>query len=352
MGEFLPETKVIIDWVQAFFVTVFCIAAVGFAQKWVSKLAKNKHGLAAFLPYFAMLALAGVAVVAIVLALPIGEAGHNQVFTLLQYVIAAIFALSGATVVSNLMAGFMLRGWNNFRPGNFIRVNEHFGRVTETGMLHTEIQTEERCLTTIPNLCIVQNASTVIPDSGTVISASVSLGYDVPRAKIEQALLRGASKAGLREPWVSILELGDYSVVYRLAGLLDDVKYMISSRSKLLGCMLDALHHHDIEIVSPAFENQRNIDNDQLFIPVKTRAPQAPASSAPEDKVFDKAEKAAQKEDLAKQRAEVVDQLEALEKELKENPDETKQAQLDALQEESERLAQLIAAHQEELDAE
>ena len=30
-----------------------------------------------------------------------------------------------------------------FHPGDFIRIGEQFGRVTEKGLLHTEIQSEE-----------------------------------------------------------------------------------------------------------------------------------------------------------------------------------------------------------------
>ena len=90
------------------------------------------------------------------------------------------------------MAGFMLRGVNNFKLGDFLRVGEQFGRVTERGFFHTEIQTENRDLTTLPNIYLVSQPVTVVRSSGTVISAEVSLGYDVPVESTKRLLAQAA----------------------------------------------------------------------------------------------------------------------------------------------------------------
>ena len=50
---------------------------------------------------------------------------------------------AGKQFIGNVMAGLMLRAVRNFRTGDFVRVEKHFGRVTERGLLHTEIQTED-----------------------------------------------------------------------------------------------------------------------------------------------------------------------------------------------------------------
>lgn len=92
---------------------------------------------------------------------------------------------------------------------------EHFGRVSKRGLFHTEIQTEDRDLITLPNLYLVSHPVTTVRNSGTIISSTVSLGYDVPRGRIEASLLRAAQNAGLQDPFVRIFELGDFSVSYR-----------------------------------------------------------------------------------------------------------------------------------------
>ena len=50
-------------------------------------------------------------------------------------------------------------------------VEGHRGRVSELGLLRTEIQTERRNLTTFPNLYLVTNPVTVVRSSGTFISS-------------------------------------------------------------------------------------------------------------------------------------------------------------------------------------
>ena len=131
------------------------------------------------------------------------------------------------------MAGMMLRAVRSFRPGDFIRVGDYFRRVSEQGLFHVEIQTEDRDLTTMPNLYLVTNPFKVIRSSGTIISAEVSLGYDIPRTKIESLLIEAALAVQLEEPFVLVTELGDFAVTYRISGLFPKVKHILSTRSAL-----------------------------------------------------------------------------------------------------------------------
>ena len=171
-----------------------------------------------------MLGLTAIAGLAILLVLPISSDTRGQLLSFFGILITASIALSSTTFLGNALAGFMLRVVKNFRVGDFIRAGEHFGRVSERGLLHMEIQTEDRELTTIPNLFLVSNPVTTLRSSGTVISATVTLGYDLPRRKVRETLLDAAKKAGLSDTFVQILELGDFSVEYRVAGILKEVE--------------------------------------------------------------------------------------------------------------------------------
>ncbi|MCP5527983.1 MAG: mechanosensitive ion channel [Verrucomicrobiales bacterium] len=246
-----------------------------------------------------MLALTAIIVIVVVLSLPLTESLRGQVLTLLGILLSASIALASTTLVANGMAGLMIRGIRSFRIGDFITTGDHFGRVTEIGLFHTEIQTEDRDLTTLPNLYLVANPVKTILRSGTIVSATVSLGYDVPRGRIEAALLEAAEACRLKEAFVQIRELGDFSVTYRIAGFLAEVKTLLTVRSALRAAIMDALHARRIEIVSPRFQNTRTLTNDQVFIPP---ASDPPASETPsptaETIVFDKAEAAASIESL------------------------------------------------------
>jgi small conductance mechanosensitive channel len=263
-----------------------------------------------------MASLTGILVIVVVLQLPIGDAPRGQLMSLLGILVTAAIALSSTTLLGNAMAGLMLRSIRNFKPGDFIVVDGHRGRVSALGLLRTEIQTERRNLTTLPNLYLVNNPVTVVRPSGTFIAATVSLGYDVPREKIEACLIEAAETAGLTDPFVFVLELGDFSIIYQAAGFLEDVKYLISAESELRECMLDALHRTGIEIVSPTFMNQRQVGTEQRFIPeVQAPQPKQPAAneSRPEERMFDKAELAgteAKAEEKLKSVAAEIEQLE------------------------------------------
>jgi len=264
-----------------------------------------------------VLTLAGL--LAIVLVLPIRDATRGQLLTLAGILLSAAIALSSTTFIGNAMAGVMLRAVRNFRTGDFIRVGDIFGRVSERGLFHTEIQTEDRDLTTLPNLFLISQPVTVMRSSGTVLSATVSLGYDVPRSKIEPLLLRAGEAAGLKEPFVQVLELGDFSVCYRLAGLLTEVKQVLSARSGLRRAMLDQLHRGGVEIVSPNFMNTRAVPESRTFIPREDRAaaPESPPSdSSPEALVFDKAEQAESREKNQKDHEALTAEIEELGKQI------------------------------------
>jgi hypothetical protein len=264
---------------------------------------------------------------------------------LIGLALTAVIALASTTFVSNAMAGLMLRSLRNFAPGDFIEVEDRFGRVTERGLFHTEIQGEDRSLTTIPNFMLATKPTTVIRASGTILSVEVSLGYDAARADVEEALLAGAEAAGLEEPFVQVMALGNFSVTYRAAGVLSDVKYLVSARSKLRACVMDALHEAGIEIVSPTFMNQRRI-GEAAVMPsrnggVVTADGRGAEDGAPERLMFDKADEAAALEDLERE-------LEGLRREMKEGEGDD----LDSKRERAERLEKLVARRREKREKE
>ncbi|MCP5059888.1 MAG: mechanosensitive ion channel [bacterium] len=262
--------------------------------------------------------LLGIAVVLVVavLSAPVEAETRGQLLSLLGLTLTAIFTLSSTTFVANAMAGLMLRAVASFRPGDFIRVGGQFGRVTEVGLFHTELQTRDRDLATLPNLHLVNQPVTVVSSSGTIVSADVSLGFDISHDRVESLLCQAAQSAGLDEPFVHVIELGDFSVHYRVAGFLEDTRTLLTTRSDLREQMLDSLHRADIEIVSPTFMNQRVLPTEQRFIPNEKPKPRAADPRAPEDRIFDKAEEAGRQEDLREELEEIEAEIRQLEEQL------------------------------------
>jgi small-conductance mechanosensitive channel len=249
-------------------------------------------------PQVTMLVLGFLGAMIVLIATPLESTTRGQLLSFFGIVFSAAIALSSTTLLGNALAGAMLRSVKNFRTGDFVQVGDVFGRVSERGLVHTEVQTADRDLVTLPHLYLVTHPVKVVRSSGTIVSATVSLGYDIPHTRIEALLLQAARETELEEPFVQIIDLQDHAVVYRVAGLLRDVVQLISKRSRLRAKMLDCLHEGGIEIVSPGFTNMRHYDG-RAFVPPKVVSPAvAETESRPEEVVFDKADEAATLESL------------------------------------------------------
>jgi len=280
----------------------------------------------------AVLVLTIIGILVILLLLPVGAEHRGQLVTVLGLVLTAVIAIASTTFVANAMGGLMLRTVRAFRPGDFVQVGEHFGRVTERGLFHTEIQTEDRDLTTLPNLYLVSNPVKVVRHSGTIVSATISLGYDLPQQKIRLLLIEAAQQADLQDPFVQILDLGDYSVRYRVAGFLTQVKQLLTARSQLRSLILDTLHEANVEIVSPSFVNQRRLDEKERVLPPESlvsKVAEKATDEVPENLIFDKAEEAGRLEHLRLERDRLLTEIKELEDQLK-SADSAEQSRLES----------------------
>lgn len=287
-----------------------------------------------------MLGLTLLGLLASVLVLPISESSRNQLIGLIGIIISGVLAFSSTTIISNLMAGILLRITKPFRVGDFIRIGDHFGRVSERGLFDTEIQTETRELIALPNTYCISNPVVTTLSTGTIISATLSLGYDIDHKRIELLLIEAAQTCGLQEPFVHILELGNFAVTYRVSGFLDESKRLISVRSSLYGCVLDTLHSQGVEIMSPSYMNQSQLHDGASVIPpaAVVTAPEEHKTSA-EDIAFDKAEKA---EEIENEKQKLAQEIESLETALKEiTSEEQKKAKQEAIEQNKKRLKSL-----------
>jgi len=304
-----PGTWSVGPWVP-FLIVLGVSAAVLFLTDLALRRYGRRVGAGPFGRMIVMLVLTGFALVLVVLVLPWGRIGLGrdgnglgpaEMLGVLGLGLTAIVALSSTSFLSNAMAGLMLRSVGSFRPGDFVKVGEQFGRVTERGLFHTEIQTEDRDLTTLPNLYLVSNPVTVVRYSGTIVSCTLSLGYDVPFGELKPLLLEATAAAGLQDGFVQILELDNFSIQYRVAGFLSQVKQLVTARSNLRIKVLETLSRAGIEIVSPTFMNQRILREGARVIAPEAREATAAAAEPekpPEELIFDKAEEAAGLEEL------------------------------------------------------
>lgn len=163
---------------------------------------------------------------------------------------------------------------------------------------------------------LVSQPVKVVRASGTIVSTTLSLGYDIPHTDVNELLKKAALTAELQEPFVYLLKLGDFSITYQIAGFLPVVKHLLSARSRLRSCVLDALHGAGVEIVSPTFMYQRQLTHEAVVPQTSPNLPAKPTrlgDPRPEDIMFDKAEKAQSIESLRAERTKLESEIKSLE---------------------------------------
>jgi small conductance mechanosensitive channel len=256
-----------------------------------------------------MLLLMLVGLISVVISLPLKENLELQILSLIGLILSGLLAFSSTTIFGNLVAGAMMRFTQPFRTGDFIRFDDTFGRVTELGLFDCEIQTQTRELVSIPNSMLISKAVSVIRRSGTIISVELSLGYDLHHSRIDELLLQAAKQSGLEEPFVHITQLGDFSVNYKVSGLLVEIKNLLTARSNLHRNVLDCLHDNDIEIMSPNYISQHAGLDVKRVIAHSPKFKKVVNESNAEEVVFDKAEQAQQ---IASNKTEMLKKIEVL----------------------------------------
>ena len=334
-------------------ITLLMIILMIIATKWIFKRIEQEKEKSTITRQVIYLIIILIGALALAISLPIEQALKAQIIGLIGIVISAAFAFSSTTLIGNALAGLMNANIKNFKLGDFIRIENNFGRVTKKGLFRTEIQTEDRNLTSMPNLYIANNPLKIIRESGTIISTTVSLGYDLNRSKIEAALLEAANNVGLTEPFVYVTKLGDFSVTYKINGLLTDIDKYFTVTSKLNANVMDHLHKKGIEIVSPNFMNQRQV-NDLKFIPQITKESKPTRDEKlPEDIVFDKAIKADKIDDKIESLEKIDEEIKQLKTALKDAEDKEEiKKQIKTLEELKEKINSTIVDDKKKLDEE
>jgi small-conductance mechanosensitive channel len=327
-------------------VTLFLsVVVLALAHRWLERRHGKGEGDSHLGGQLALLGLSVVAIVAFILSLPIAPARQGQLLSLLGLLLSGAIALSSTNILGNIMSGFMIRAIEVFRLGDFIQVGDEFGRVSERGLFHIELQTPEGELTTLPNTWMISQPMRVLRSSGTLVGAQVSLGYDVSRKRIEALLIEAAESVGLQDPFVHVVDLGDFSVSYRVSGILRELKKLLATRSRLRAAMLDTLHAASVEIVSPVVEVQRSAHPDRSLIPEDDHmTPPSPARDEAPAEIFDKANAGALRERLVQLRERLTGRISDLEAQLRDASEEQRPALEDDLERARRQLQRLEVA--------
>jgi small-conductance mechanosensitive channel len=113
-------------------IVVFALLLLAILRAFMRKTVLFRQN--SFLYNFVHLTYFFIMAVAIAFVLPSSSA-RTDLMTLLGLLISTVVALSSATFVSNFMVGLMLRSVKSFNLGDFVKVQDYFGRISEENVI-------------------------------------------------------------------------------------------------------------------------------------------------------------------------------------------------------------------------
>jgi small-conductance mechanosensitive channel len=216
---------------------------------------------------------------ALAMAYPYLPGAGTEAFKGLSVLIGLMISLGATSVVGQAASGLILTYTRTLRPGEFVRIGEYEGTVTELGMFTTRIRTGLGEVLTLPNSMITatvtKNYSRTVQGPGYVVDTVVTIGYDTPWRQVEAMLLEAARRTPgvLDEPPAQVFQtaLSDFYPEYRL------VAQAIPSQPRPRAVLLSMLHaniqdvfnEYEVQIMSPHYlgdpEQEKRVPRDRWY---------------------------------------------------------------------------------------
>lgn len=207
-----------------------------------------------------------VLILALVVAFPYLPGAKSPAFRGISIFLGVLLSLGSSSAVANALAGIILTYMRSFLVGDWVRISDTTGEVTEKTILVTRILTPQAEIITIPNAMVmsgsVTNYSVEAKKSGVIFHTTVSIGYDTPWRTVHRLLIDAAlnTKRVLRQPSPYVLQnrLHDFYVCYDLNAYTDAPHQMLAIYSDLHQNIQDKFNEAGVEICSPHFASLRD----------------------------------------------------------------------------------------------
>jgi small-conductance mechanosensitive channel len=200
---------------------------------------------------------------ALAMAYPYLPGAHTQAFQGLSVLAGLMISLGASNLVGQAASGLILTYGRVFRKGEYVRVADHEGTVTEMGMFATRIRTGLGEELTIANSKILdsttKNYSRVIKGAGFVLDTTVGVSYETPWRQVHAMLLIAAERTeGVLadpKPVVFQTELTGFSPIYRLVcqAIPSEPRPRALVLSQLHANVQDVFSEYGVQLLTPAY---------------------------------------------------------------------------------------------------
>lgn len=203
-------------------------------------------------------------VFALTVAYPYVPGSDSAAFKGISVLLGLMVSLGSAGLVNQVMSGLVVAYSRALKVGEYVRVGQTEGTVSDVGMLSTKIVTPKREAITVPNAVLVGSAITnysrLAADQGAMVATTVTIGYDTPWRQVHALLVLAAERTSFvrKEPRPFVLQrtLADFYPEYQLIVHLDHPESRYLVLSDLHAAIQDVFNEYGVQIMSPNFRAQ------------------------------------------------------------------------------------------------
>ncbi|CAM3532387.1 mechanosensitive ion channel family protein [Klebsiella quasipneumoniae subsp. similipneumoniae] len=197
-------------------------------------------------------------------AYPFLPGANSLAFKGISVFFGLMLTLGSTGVMNHAMSGLVLIYSRALRKGDWIRLADNEGQVSEIGVLATKILTRENYIVTVPNAVVVSgkivNLSAESSDGGFNLTTNVTIGYDTPWRQVHALLELAARRTpGVDQqiaPVVRKLGLLDWYTSYELQVRLLPATKLPDGRNALHSSIIDVFNEFGVQIMSPNYVMQ------------------------------------------------------------------------------------------------
>lgn len=187
-------------------------------------------------------------------------------------VVTAVLAFSMQETLGNVLGGILLQLDHSLRIGDWVRVEDTSGRVTEIGWRHTAVETNNRETVMVPNGWLMKNRFMVLGSRGDAPAVwrrwiRLDVDFSAAPTQVCAVLENAVVKAGIPHvardpaPTAVLMDIHTKYGRYALRYWLDDFRHDDSIDSLVRAHLLAALRRHGMKL-GAAYQEELPLKDD------------------------------------------------------------------------------------------
>jgi small-conductance mechanosensitive channel len=205
----------------------------------------------------------GIWIFAFVMAYPYLPGSNSDAFRGISVLIGLMISLGGSSLFGQAASGLIIMYSRTLRVGEYVRVSDFEGTVTDLGTFTTKLRTGLGEELIVPNALVLasvtKNYSRAVQGPGYIVDTTVTIGYDTPWRQVEAMLVEAARRTiGVLEqpaPRVFQTALSDFYPEYRLVcqAIPSEPRPRAEVLAALHANIQDVFNEYGVQIMSPHY---------------------------------------------------------------------------------------------------